>query len=68
MSRALSPVPVDVTDIAVPLSTRVSLEARRTIERVATEQKLTIREVVELAIEQRWGGDSTGELKRAVGE
>lgn len=68
MARAMQPVPADVSDIAVPLSTRISLAARRTIERAAAEEDISIRRVVELAIAERWGAHEDASLKHAVGE
>lgn len=58
--------------VAVTLNTRVSLDIRRMIEDVAEREDLSIREVVETALLEKWGSGTatTPErtLPRAVGE
>lgn len=56
--------------VAVTLNTRVSLDIRRMIEDVAEREDLSIREVVETALLEKWGSADAGDrtLPRAVGE
>lgn len=46
-------------EIAVSLSTRISLSSRNTIDNIVDREGISIRDVLEQAIEARWGsGDN----------
>lgn len=42
-------------EIAVSLSTRISLSSRNTIDDIVDREGISIRDVIEQAIEARWG-------------
>lgn len=42
-------------EIAVSLSTRISLSSRNTIDDIVESEGISIRDVIEQAIEARWG-------------
>lgn len=56
-------------DVAVTISTRISLSKRHLIDDVVDREGISIREVIEQALEARWGTPGeTAPRMRAVNE